>query len=91
MTTINELAKIVADDFKATMDEFGFETFNEMAKCYWWTSADIKEEVSAIVDEVARERNELLYVSDDGEDVFAGCEDVSYRTFAKMFRKEICK
>ena len=89
MTTIRELAELVAKDFKETMIEEGFETFNEMADCYWWTSADIKEEVSAIIDNIANERQEILYLSDDGEDVFTECEDASYRSFSRMFRKAI--
>ena len=47
--TADQLAKIVANDFKETMNEFDFESFGEMARSYQWTSKGIKEEVNAIL------------------------------------------
>ena len=77
-----ELAKAVADDFKATMKEFDFETFKEMAKCYCWTSVDIKEEVDAIIRQYNAYIDEL-----DGSEVFLNDDSVNYREFSKMWHK----
>lgn len=43
--TINELAKMVADDFTLTMKDNDFDTFVEMKECYDWNSRDIRTEV----------------------------------------------
>lgn len=76
MTDISVAVKLVADDFKATMIEEGFETFADMKKCYWWTSEDIKEEVDAIL----RLAESDWGIDIDG-DVNNGGEYISYKSF----------
>lgn len=82
--TFEALAQVVADDFKETMDTFGFDSFNEMAECYWWDSKDIKEEVDSIL----RTKNTGAYIDEcDGSLVIKEDGDIEYRTFARMWRK----
>ena len=88
--TFAEVAKLVADDFRETMEIHNFETFEEMKQCYWWTSADIKEEVSAILNAISKENGIEVYIDElDGSDVMMNGDSISYRAFAKMFRKAI--
>ena len=63
--TINELAKKIADEFKADMKEHGFETFKEMAKCYWWDATDVKGEISYMATDFAN-RDYDEYVEANG-------------------------
>jgi hypothetical protein len=90
--TFEMLAKLVADDFRHTMEEQGFETFNEMKKCYAWDARDIKEEVSSIVSEISaknweetRNVGETAFVSDDYSFVQIGvCDDMRWSEFKKL-------
>lgn len=98
--TINELAKMVADDFKATMKEEGFESFNEMAKCYWWDAADIRGEISYLAESIVNKDYDdyvkangtcsgyaMVVIYDDCS-LSGWCDgkykDMSYRDFKKL-------
>lgn len=80
-----DLAKMVAYTFNDDVKEFGFDDFNEMVRCYWWTSNDIKDEV----DQILRiGTNGDAYVDEfDRNDVFYKGTSISYRKFNTMFRK----
>ena len=85
--TADQLAKIVADDFKSTMNEFDFESFEEMSRTYRWNSVDIKEEVDAILREAT---NGDAYIDEaDGSLIIFnnGTDDIPYRKFSTMWRK----
>ena len=96
---IDQLAKLVADDFKETMKENGFESFEEMKKCYWWTAQDIREEISDIAQillneeynkdiEKYGERKNIPYTVrchiDDYGHLDYGSREVKYGEFKKM-------
>lgn len=91
--TIEALAMKVSEYFKNVMKEEGFDTFTEMKECYWWTSEDIKAEVSAVITEVANELGVAdMYLYDDGTVVQVDTyHDISYRKFSAMFRAYIKK
>ena len=87
--TFEKLAKLVAEDFQRTMDEEGFETFNEMKKCYDWEAQDIKEEVESIISELNKrayeENGETFYMSDDYTFIQIGIiDEMSWRDFKKL-------
>ena len=87
--TFEKLAKLVADDFQITMDNEGFETFNEMRRCYCWEIQDIKDEVQQIITNLAEkaweENKESFYMSDDCSFVQIGfCEEMSWGNFKKL-------
>ena len=46
---MEKLIRYVAECFKKTMMEEGFETFSEMSRCYDWGTREIKEEMSNII------------------------------------------
>ena len=75
------LAKKCAEYFKGVMAEEGFDTFEEMKQCYWWDSADIKEEVKAVIAEFG-----WFFTDDETEIFMVGDErqDTSYKSFLKM-------
>lgn len=84
--TLEQLAAYVADDFKKTMKEEGFETFAEVCRCYQWTSGDIKDEVDAII----RTAGGQYYIDElDGSTVFCGNDEIEYKTFSRMFRAKL--
>lgn len=84
--TFEILASKVAEEFRETMSQEGFDSFNEMAKCYWWTAEDIKEEV----DEIIRAIDDTACVDEvDGKSVILDGNEISYRNFATMWRKAI--
>lgn len=87
--TFSELAKMIADDFKKTMDSEGFETFDAMRRCYDWEPIDIKEEVDTIIREISEKEyaagnKESIWMWDDFTHVVIGWEDITYREFKKM-------
>ncbi|MBP1581119.1 MAG: hypothetical protein J6A26_01815 [Oscillospiraceae bacterium] len=90
--TFENLANLVADEFRRTMAEEGFETFSEMKKCYMWDANDIKEEVSTIVDEISNKAweathntSETAFVADDYSFVQIGIfDEMSWREFKKL-------
>lgn len=87
--TFDELAKKVADCFKSTMDEEGFETFDEMRRCYCWEAIDIKEEVDAIIREISADEYEAgnkqdIWMWDDLTHVVIGWDDMLWRDFKKL-------
>lgn len=83
--TFIKLAKIVADDFMQTMNEQGFESFDEMKRCYWWDSNDIKAEVDSILQSVCEAD---AYIDEvDGSDVILDGGIIPYRKFSAMWRK----
>lgn len=90
--TFEILAKLVADDFKRTMDDNGFHTFSEMKKCFMWDANDIKEEVSTIVSEISNKALEdthnasnTAFVADDGSFVQIGIfDEMSWGKFKKL-------
>ncbi len=88
--TFEKLARIVADDFKATMQEEGFSTFDDMRKCYWWEWSDVRDEVRAIIDEAAKDYGESFWMADDGTFIQIGaCRDMSWRDFKKLLLAEL--
>lgn len=87
--TYERLAEIVADDFKKTMKDEGFETFKEMCYCYGYDSQDIKEEVDSIIREIAGEYyikyHDDFYMYDDLSAVQIGLQDeMSWKDFKKL-------
>ena len=81
-----ELAQAVADDFRETMVEFDFETFAEMAQCYRWSSADIKDEVGWILHNLDCD----AYIDAvDGSLVIFGQQSMGYQEFSRLFRSFI--
>lgn len=86
--TFNELAKMVADEFKETMIDEGFNTFNEMCRCYEWDAQDIKEEVNFILNEISsklwKEKKETVWMSDDFSFIQLNLNDMSWREFKKL-------
>ena len=84
MKRFEELAKIVADEFIKDMREHDFETFDEMVKCFWWTTNDIKDEVDYVLRENGAYVDELDRTCVLAEDTG---EMISYRKFSAMFRK----
>ena len=87
--TFEELAKVVADGFKAVMEEEGFDTFEEMKQCYWWETNDIKDEVEAYLKEADAQSDKIICMSDDRTDVYIGDDYISYRKFSAMWHKMI--
>lgn len=84
-TSFGDLAKAVAEEFTKDMKEFGFDTFNEMAKSYYWTSKDIKEEVDVILRQIT---GGDAYVDElDGTEVMYKDISMNYKRFNIMFRK----
>ena len=84
--TLAQGAQIVANDFLEAMHDGEFDSFQQMADCYWWDSADIKEEVSAILRIEAN--NDVWVDEEDGLYVYSNeNEMVTYREFARMWRK----
>ena len=77
---------MVADDFKQAMNEEGFESFKEMARCYQWDSDDIRAEVEYIIN-----ASKKAYMGDDGITVFDDVSDepYKYRDFIRLVRKEL--
>ena len=88
MKEFEGLAKVVADGFREVMEEEGFDTFDEMKDCYWWTTQDIKEEVDFYLSEAT---DGDACIGDDGADVYYHGTDlmISYRKFSAMWRKEL--
>jgi len=79
--SFEEAARIVAHEFFKDMQDNEFETFQEMAQCYWWEPQDIKEEVSSIL--TMETKNAWMW--DDLTHVVVGDEEMYYRDFKKMF------
>ena len=85
--TLKELAKVVADDFKREMAEHDCDTFEEMVDLFWWTPKEIKTEVDYIIRNAS---NGEAYIDElDGTLVCAPGEDMTYRKFASMWRKNL--
>lgn len=88
--TFELLADKVADDFKATMDEWGFGTFAEMRRSFDWEPREIKEEVSSIIDGIASEEyhvnhnTESIWMSDDLTFIQIGFDVMPWREFKKL-------
>ncbi len=70
------------------MNEEGFNTFNEIADCYWWTSQDIKMEIDSIF-RIECESEVWFDNSDDWKTVLTKNEEMSYRKFISFVRKII--
>jgi hypothetical protein len=84
-TSFEDLAKAVATEFAKDMKEIGFDTFNEMAKSYDWTSKDIKEEVDGILRQITKGE---AYVDEcDGTEVMYKDTSMNYKRFNTMFRR----
>lgn len=82
---IQEAAEYVARDFVQTMIDEGFETFQEMSRCYMWDTEDIKQEVYYILQPTN------CWMWDDGSTVELRDECISWRAFSKLFRDYIVK
>ena len=92
--TFEKLAKLVADDFKATMLEEGFKTFKEMQRCYDWDAQDIKDEVSSIINELSakywEEEQDYFFIADDCSFVQIGvCDEMSWGQFKKAIFEHV--
>ena len=87
--TFEMLAKMVADDFRETMNDEGFDSFEQMCKCYAWEWADVKDEVDAIITEIARREHLELWMSDDQTFIQLGLDDISWRDFKRMMLAEL--
>lgn len=83
--TFEEAADVVAENFFHDMQEAEFETFKEMAQCYWWEPQDIKEEVSSIL----TMETENAWMCDDLTHVVVNDDDIYYKDFKKMFLSRI--
>jgi hypothetical protein len=83
--TVEDLARDVANDFNKTVEEEGFASFAEMKKSYMWDSADVKEEVRYMVNEMYGGQ---MY---DDDEVRANNAEryMSYREFMKVVRKHL--
>ena len=90
LETFEDLAQLVASEFKEVIDEEGFDDFNDMADCYQWSADDIKAEVDYYLQN-ATDGDACL--SDDGLDVYFHGTNmmISYRTFSKMWRRKLVK
>ena len=74
-------AEIVAQDFVQTLLEEGFESFNEMRKCYWWEPSDIRKEMSYSVGSLT----DNCSFWDDGSYVeLDGKGEMPYKDFKRM-------
>ena len=82
-STFEEVAEIVARDFLQEMNDVGFETFEEMKRCYMWDTDDIKSEVCYIL------QNTNCEMWDDGTQLELGNETMVWRAFSKLFRNKI--
>ena len=79
--TSKDLARKCAEYFKSVMKEEEFDTFEEMRQCYMWDTADIKEEVKAVIAEFG------WFFTDDESEIFkVGDEshDITYKKFSGM-------
>ena len=83
-TAINYIAIEMAKICK----EEGFESFNEMKECYWWTTSDIKEEFQAYMNDLG---NVCIDEVDGTQVVPDSGEMMSYREFSAKVRKAIDK
>lgn len=85
--TLAKLIDIVVNDFKKSMLDEGFESFNEMAKCYMWDSSDIKQEVSSIINDQNNaymdEESGEITINDDS------IEPYKYKMFIAKVRKAL--
>ena len=79
-----DAAEAVAQDFVNTMKDEGFQTFEEMKRCYMWEPEEIKQEVSAILDEFTD-----CWMWDDTTHVQIGIEDMPYREFKKLWTSKV--
>ena len=84
-----EIAKYVAESFMADMREEGCDSFMDMANKFWWTAKDVKEEIDYKINEYAEKvgKKSSIYLSDDGADVWAGGDFITYRKFSTLWRK----
>lgn len=82
---LDSLAKKVAEEFKSDMDEHGFETFDEMAQCYWWSQQDIKDEVDYILRDLTDGKAFIDEI--DSTEVIYSDGTIPYRSFSRMWRK----
>ena len=87
--TFEELAKVVANEFKQTMKEEGFDSFKEMAECYWWTANDIKDEVDVIISNAVEGLGVSGIDEVDRTDVYLNGDMISYRKFSAMWHKAL--
>lgn len=85
--TFSSLADRVAKEFRSMMQDEGFETFNEMVRCYQWDSDDIKDEV----DYILRNLEVDAYIDEEDKNyVYLNTyECISYLKFSRMFRKHL--
>lgn len=81
---VEQMVKNVANYFLEGMKEEGFDSFEDMRRCYWWTSQDIKEEVDSVLNDYNWAIDEV-----DGSDIFDDENALvcSYRSFmAKVYK-----
>ena len=86
--TYKELVKFVADEFRKDLEFEGFDSFEEMVRCYQMDSDDIKREVVYTVNQTGRaymddETGEITLFDDDST------EPYKYRSFIAKVRKEL--
>lgn len=85
---IDKMIDIVAGMFVETMNEENFESFEDMARCYWWDSKDIKDEITYGINNLC---SDIGYIFDDGSEIMTWDEkeNMSYRTFASRVKKKV--
>ena len=92
-TTVQDLAKYVADYFNESIEDWEFDGFQEMVDCYDWSSSDIKEEIYYTLKEI---RDRHIYDTSNW-DFFDDCSvevdgvDYSYRQFKRIMMQFIEK
>lgn len=83
--TFEELARKVAGEFRKDMKEVGYETFEDMRRSYDWEWADVKEEVSYLIDEIAKATGDsYLWMADDHTFIQNASGDISWKEFKKL-------
>lgn len=93
MTTVKELAKMIANEFNNDVEEGGFENFKEMKRTYDWDAQQIKDEIYYMITRKYEDLTGITMMDDysiynaknwDDEDV-----ECSYRKFKKMVFAEV--
>ena len=83
INTFEDLAKFVAGVFASDMNDEGFETFTEMARCYCWEWDDIKDEVDSIL-QLAAARGTECWMWDAQTHIHLGSDDITWRKFKAL-------
>ena len=80
-----DLASKVAQSSKEYIKDNEFESFEELCRCYWGNSDDIKDEI----DDILRKVSEGYIDEDDRSCICYKRDSISYHSFMKMLRKPV--